>query len=126
MGFSRGASPTVIAVSLLKANRRSRTLAISTKLDENNSLPGRPAFPRSRKMSGGADLLRMAGEALYGAQWQSPLARRLGVSARSIRNWCAEKHDCPADIAVRLLPLVRARGELLDNVAAELERKIGG
>jgi predicted transcriptional regulator len=77
-------------------------------------------------MSGGADLLRAAGKALYGERWQSPLARELGVSARTVRNWCANKHQCPTDIAEQLLPCVRTRGELIDEVVEKLERMIGG
>lgn len=33
------------------------------------------------------DLLRQAGEALYGARWRAPLARDLGVSERTIFYW---------------------------------------
>lgn len=62
----------------------------------------------------------MAGEALYGARWQSPIARDLGVTPRSVRHWCAKKHDCPVDIAERLLPLIVKRSEALARVAEAL------
>lgn len=71
-------------------------------------------------MSGGTDLLRMTGEALYGARWQTPIAHDLGVTPRSVRHWCAMKHDCPDDIAERLLPLVVKRGEALRQLAEAL------
>ena len=34
-----------------------------------------------------SDLLEVVGTALYGQQWQSDLARDLGLSSRAIRNW---------------------------------------
>lgn len=64
------------------------------------------------------DLLVRTGEALYGAQWQSPLARDLGVSDRTMRRWAAD--GAPERIAPELLALVTARGEALASVAAEL------
>lgn len=41
-----------------------------------------------------ADLERRAGE-LYGADWQSPLARRLRVDARTVRRWKAGDREIP-------------------------------
>lgn len=35
------------------------------------------------------DELRAAGEALYGARWQTALARELGVADRTVRRWLA-------------------------------------
>lgn len=77
-------------------------------------------------MDGGPDLLRIAGEVLYGERWQSPLARDLGVSDRTVRNWCAEKHECPVDLADRLLPILRTRGEKVADVVTTIERKKSG
>ena len=37
-----------------------------------------------------ADLLRAAGQVLYGERWQSPLARDLGVSDRTMRRWAVD------------------------------------
>lgn len=36
-----------------------------------------------------AELLERTGRALYGQQWQSDLARDIGVSDRTVRNWAA-------------------------------------
>lgn len=33
--------------------------------------------------------LRACGELIFGAQWQTPLARRLGVEPRTVRHWLA-------------------------------------
>lgn len=49
--------------------------------------------------------LRKAGEALYGPQWQSPLAHRLRVDARTVRRWLDGSRAIsePAAVAVELL-----------------------
>lgn len=75
----------------------------------------------------GATLLHETGEALFGPQWQSELARALAVSDRTVRRWAAGTHAPPhrvwADIArlaferraalSRLLPLAVAQSENL-------------
>ena len=38
-------------------------------------------------MTGDADHLAEIGRSLYGANWQAPLARDLGVNRESIRRW---------------------------------------
>ena len=74
-----------------------------------------------------AALLHETGEALFGPQWQSELARSLAVSDRTVRRWAAGTHAPPprvwADIAriaferraalSRLLPLAVAQSENL-------------
>ena len=74
-------------------------------------------------MSGGIEHLRMVGEAMYGERWQTPLAQDLGVTPRTVRHWCAERHACPADMAARLLPLVEKRVDALRTVADALRGK---
>lgn len=73
-------------------------------------------------MDGGSDLLKIAGEALYGERWQSPLARDLGVSDRTVRNWCAAKHEYPHDLADRLLSILRERSEKMLAVITTIEK----
>lgn len=68
-----------------------------------------------------ADILRTAGEALYGRQWQAPLSRDLGVTDRTIRNWAGGVNR-PADIAARILPLLHTRAGHLAHVIALAER----
>lgn len=65
----------------------------------------------------------MVGEAMYGDRWQTPLAQDLGVTPRTVRNWCAERRACPADMATRLLPLVENRVNALRVVAGALKGK---
>jgi hypothetical protein len=38
------------------------------------------------------EILRDIGEALYGAKWQTSLARALDVDPRSVRYWLSGKH----------------------------------
>lgn len=69
----------------------------------------------------GNDILRLAGEALYGRQWQAPLSRDLGVTDRTVRNWAGGLNR-PADIADRIVPLLRTRAEQLAHIIALAER----
>lgn len=67
------------------------------------------------------DILKIAGEALYGRQWQTPLSRDLGVTDRTVRNWTAGVNR-PADLAERLLPHLLSRANHLTHVIALAER----
>ena len=67
------------------------------------------------------DILRLAGEALYGRPWQAPLARDLGVTDRTVRNWAVGLNR-PADIAARIIPLLRTRADHISHVIALAER----
>ena len=72
-----------------------------------------------------SDVLRLAGEALYGQQWQTPLSRDLGVTDRTVRNWAAGPTR-PADLDERLLSLLRSRAEHLGNLITLIERRTNG
>ncbi len=72
-------------------------------------------------MGDDADILKAAGEALYGRQWQSPLSRDLGVTDRTIRNWAAGANR-PNDLIERIVPLLQARQTQVINVLALAER----
>lgn len=65
-------------------------------------------------------LLVECGEALYGPQWQSALARDLGVADRTVRRWVAGASPVPAGLYLDLLRLVQERGAVLDDLAARL------
>lgn len=69
-----------------------------------------------------ADLLREAGEALYGPRWQSDLARDLGKSDRTVRRWDAETHEVPAGEWPKIRALLKARGAALAAVRRKLPR----
>lgn len=66
-------------------------------------------------------LLVEAGEALYGPQWQSALARDLDVSDRTVRRWVAGTTELPVGVYVDLLRLVTERAALLDALAKRLQ-----
>jgi hypothetical protein len=64
----------------------------------------------------GAELLEAAGHALYGDRWQTPIARDLSTTYRTIRNWLAGRHAPPSDLRPRLEKLLRDRGLEIDAV----------
>lgn len=41
---------------------------------------------------------RHAGEALFGPDWQSPLARELDVSLRTVQRWARGDYDIPLGV----------------------------
>lgn len=66
-------------------------------------------------------LLRRVGEALYGQQWQAPLARDLPVSERHMRRLLAGTTPISPGIAGDLARLCRDRLAELADVAATLD-----
>lgn len=67
-------------------------------------------------------LLVECGEALYGNQWQCPLARDLGVSDRTVRRWVAGTHDVPTGLYLDLLRLTQERASTLDALGPRLRK----
>lgn len=65
-------------------------------------------------------LLVETGEALYGPQWQSALARDLGVADRTVRRWVAGTTAIPAGVHVDLVRLAIERAARLDSLADRL------
>lgn len=65
-------------------------------------------------------LLVECGEALYGQQWQSALARDLGVNDRTVRRWVAGATPVPSGVYVDLLRIVVERQAQLDDLAQRL------
>lgn len=70
----------------------------------------------------GGELIRSVGEALYGAHWQSPLARDLNVSDRTVRFWTAGERALPDTILPLLMELLRNRGAEVTMTTALVER----
>jgi DNA-binding transcriptional regulator YdaS (Cro superfamily) len=66
-------------------------------------------------------LLVECGEALYGPQWQSALARDLGVADRTVRRWVAGTSEVPPGLYVDLLRLTQERAAALDALAERLK-----
>lgn len=71
-------------------------------------------------------LLQGVGRSLHGERWQSPLARDLGVSDRTMRYWAAGKYEPPDNVWRELLELVWDRRDLLIDITAALYTRIGG
>ena len=70
--------------------------------------------------------LEKVGVALFGKQWQSDLARALGLSdSRRIRQWLSGDRPIPAGIWPDAVKLLKERKILLDDVLAEIEEKSG-
>ena len=65
-------------------------------------------------------LLTDVGRALYGDQWQSPLARDLQVNDRTMRRWIARDTSPPAALDAELIRLVDLRVAELQSLAARL------
>ncbi len=65
-------------------------------------------------------LLVECGEALYGQQWQSALARDLDVADRTVRRWVAGTSEVPAGLYLDLLRLTQERAAALDALAQRL------
>jgi hypothetical protein len=66
------------------------------------------------------DDLAEAAEALYGAGWQTPLARDLKVALRTVQRWAAGD-VAPPDLRRELAALCRARSRQLAALAARLD-----
>lgn len=70
------------------------------------------------------DLLRTAGEALYGTRWQAPLAADLGVSDRTVRMWLSGRMRPRREVLVALSDLIDRRQAQLGAVAGRLTEAI--
>ena len=62
------------------------------------------------------------GQALYGQQWQSALARDLDVSDRTMRRWAAGAQNVPDGIYLELMRLCVERAAYLDDLVARLKK----
>ena len=66
------------------------------------------------------ELLTECGQVLYGQQWQSALARDLGVGDRTIRRWVAGQFPVPVGVRADLVTMLKERGVMLDALAERL------
>ena len=67
-------------------------------------------------------LLQDAGESLYGALWQSELARALGVADRTVRRWVAGDTAIPPGVWREIRDLLAKRAKAAEKLVARLER----
>ena len=69
--------------------------------------------------------LKQAGEALFGEQWKSPLARALGVSgSRQMRQWMAGERLIPPDIWPELRRLLIERQQIIQEALEKIEKNV--
>ena len=66
------------------------------------------------------ELLIKTGEAAFGANWQTDLAKKLEVSARSIRYWVSGERQVP-NLNNELVVLLNERKAKIDSVISELK-----
>lgn len=67
--------------------------AVRQSIDDHFAPPQEP----QTMITGETDVLRAAGLALYGDNWQSPMSRALGVSDRTVRRWAGGQSAVPKD-----------------------------
>lgn len=67
------------------------------------------------------ELLRRAGEGLYGPNWYSALAQDLRINRRTLQRWAAgDARDAPPTLRRALARLVAARQDMLGALYREL------
>ncbi|WP_458118761.1 hypothetical protein OF381_10425 [Mannheimia haemolytica] len=67
--------------------------------------------------------LAIIGESLYGTQWQSNLARDLGLSdARRVREWVAGDRKIPFGVWADIAELVRAKQSNLSSILSKMTK----
>lgn len=67
-----------------------------------------------------ASIIKRAGEALFGNQWQTPLAEALGVSDRTMRRWTAGDTPVPRGVLDDIERVARQRVADIYQFMAEL------
>jgi len=68
-------------------------------------------------------LLDEVGRALYGPQWQSEMARELGVAIRTVQRWAVGHSGIPEGVFFDLRDKVIARRADLAELAKKLPRR---
>jgi hypothetical protein len=75
-------------------------------------------------MTGRLSLLIGAGELLYGPNWQTDIARDLGVNARLVRFWAAGKRKIPDRVLEELPGILKRRAMEQVALAEDIDRTI--
>lgn len=69
------------------------------------------------------DTLDKVGNALFGPNWQTPLAKELAVNLRTMQRWASAETPMPERIWAEIGEICRQRSEALANWAGRLEGK---
>ena len=67
------------------------------------------------------DRLHLAGHAVYGDDWQSPMARDLGITGRHLRRWVAGERPVPAWVDGMLAGILKQAAAASAGRAVALE-----
>ena len=73
--------------------------------------------------------LAAVGRLLYGGDWQSPMARALGVRLRRLTRWAAAVHRIPPEIGPALAGLLDKRAQeyaVLPGACRRMARRLRG
>ena len=65
--------------------------------------------------------LKAAGEALWGPQYKSEMARQLDVALRTVMRWDAGETTIPASALERLAQLLKERRSRIDALLRKIE-----
>lgn len=69
------------------------------------------------------ELLALCGQALYGARWQTEIARDLQVDDRTVRRWLSGERSIPPGLRRELLALLREHadgiGDLINRLSTD-------
>ena len=71
------------------------------------------------------DRLSSAGHAVFGNDWQSPMARALGVGGRHLRRWVSGERPVPAWVNAALVGILKEAAAESAGRAVALERLSG-
>lgn len=71
-------------------------------------------------------LLHEIGQALFGSQWQSDLARELSVNVRTVQRWAAGEIIPPNGVYIEILDLAKQRRDELGPIIQKLEQITNG
>jgi hypothetical protein len=86
--------------------------------------PPTPGLWRPAVVIDQREMLRRAGEALYGERWQSELSRAVGVSDRTMRRWVSDPCEIPGGVWNDIQDLLLTRCVAIEKVRNEIIRVI--
>lgn len=81
------------------------------------------AAKEARQMTS-ADLIRAAGEALYGPRYESELALALDVNRRTVRRWKSGQDEPQPGVWSDLLVLINERAGKVEHLVDEIAKRI--
>lgn len=71
------------------------------------------------------EMLETIGKRLYGKSWQSPMARDLGISRRSVERWRFGMFKVSGERWLELIDLIRKKRAALAALEREVEAYVG-